>query len=291
MFRQPLTIELAAATSIAAKAGLGPVTPEVLHLGNHTSVRLSPWPIVARIASGSSFDFSDDGLARELTVAGHLASRGVPSVRPAKAVAPGPYLENDCAITLWDYVDGRHIDTEADQRLAAVSLHEIHLALADVPAELPSFITKVESCETILANPDQAPKLAPGDRLFLQQLYESLRAELGGIGGAWQPLHGDPHLSNALITASGAVWMDLESVCVGPLEWDIGFLPVATWSEFTGIDSGLMRLFADVRSMCVATWCWAEFDRSAATAETAIYHLGELKTRFSRVRRTNCRGA
>jgi hypothetical protein len=30
----------------------------------------------------------------------------------------------------------------------------------------------------------------------------------------------------------------------------------------------------------VATWCWAEFDRSAATKEAAIYHLGKLKRRF-----------
>jgi hypothetical protein len=281
MLRQPLSVELTAAAQVAAKAGLGNVAPEVLHLGNHTSARLSPWPIVARIASGSTFDYANESIGAELAIAAHLANHGAPSVRPAGAVAPGPYLENHCAITLWEFVDGRAAITEADQRIAAASLREVHTGLADVLTDLPSFIAKVESCETILTSPDQASKLASGDRLFLLRLYERLHAELEAIGGTWQPLHGDAHLANAMITQARGIWMDLESVCLGPLEWDIGFLPSATWCEFGNIDKGLIRFLADVRSLCVATWCWAEFDRSAATKEAAIHHLGELRRRFS----------
>jgi hypothetical protein len=280
MLRQPVTTELTAATLVAAKVGLGAVKPEVLHLGNHTSALLRPWPIVARIASGTSFDLSDDGIGRELSIAAHLARREAPSVRPTTAVAPGPYVESDCAITLWEFVVGRPVVAGADERLAAASLKDVHSALADVVADLPSFITKVESCETILTNSNDAPMLDWNDRRFLERLYEQLRSDLGTIGGTWRPLHGDPHVGNARITDRGAVWMDLESVCLGPLEWDIGFLPTATWSEFSGIDPSLMRLFEDVRSMCVATWCWAEFDRSAGTKEAAIHHLCELKGRF-----------
>jgi hypothetical protein len=134
MFRQPLTTELTAATSVAAKAGLGVVTPEVLHLGDHTTVRLAPWPIVARIASGSSFDLSHEGLARELAIAGHLASRGAPTVRPTTTPAPGPYLAGDCAITLWEFIEGRTVTTEADEVAAAASLQLVHRALADLDA-------------------------------------------------------------------------------------------------------------------------------------------------------------
>jgi Ser/Thr protein kinase RdoA (MazF antagonist) len=178
-------------------------------------------------------------------------------------------------------VDGRAVATEDDEFMAAASLKLVHSALADVDADLPSFITKVESCETILMNPAQAPKLVGSDRLFLEKLYEMLRKDLSGIGGAWQPLHGDTHLGNVIITGSGAIWMDLEAACLGPLEWDIVNLPISTWSKFSAVDVGLMRLFADVRSLCVAVWCWAEFDRSAATAEAAIHHLGVLKDRLS----------
>ena len=281
MLRQPLTTELTAATSAAAKAGLGVVTPEVLHLGDHTTVRLAPWPIVARIASGTSFDFSHESLARELAIAGHLASRGAPTVRPTTTPAPGPYLEDHCAITLWEFVDGRAVATEADEIAAAVSLQMVHRALADLDVHLPSFTTKVESCETILMNPAEAPKLGRDDRLFLEKLYATLREALNVPTATWQPLHGDAHLGNVLLADSGAIWMDLEAACLGPIEWDVVNLPVATWSQFNGIDTALTRLFADVRSLCVGVWCWAEFDRSAATAEAAIYHLGELKARFS----------
>jgi hypothetical protein len=281
MLRQPLKTELSASVVAASKAGLGDVTPEVLHLGNHTSVRLAPWPIVARIASGSSFDFSYGSISRELTVATHLAIRKAPSVRPLRGAAPGPYLENDCAITLWELVDGRGVATADDELMAAASLKKIHSALADLDTELPSFIAKVESCETILNDPAQATKLEGTDRLFLEELYGVLRRDLNGAGGAWQPLHGDTHIGNVLVSGSGAIWMDLEAACFGPLEWDVVNLPVATWPEFTPVDPSLMRLFADVRSLCLAVWCWAEFDRSPETSEAAIHHLANLKIRFS----------
>jgi Ser/Thr protein kinase RdoA (MazF antagonist) len=165
--------------------------------------------------------------------------------------------------------------------MAAASLKKIHSALANLEADLPSFITKVESCETILKDPAQALELGATDRLFLEELYAALRRDLNGVGGTWRPLHGDTHVGNVLVTGSGAIWMDLEAACVGPIEWDIVNLPIATWSEFAGIDLDLMRLFADVRSLCLAVWCWAEFDRSPETSEAAIHHLGNLKARFS----------
>lgn len=280
MRRQPLDVELAAATRAAAEAGLGPVTPEVLHLGNHTSVRLTPWPIVARIASGTSFDLSEAGIGRELTVGTFLARRNAPSVRPASRVSPGPNFQDDCAITFWEVVDGRGVVSEADERMAAASLKDLHSALADFETDLPSFVEKVASCGDILADAEQAPRLASSDRCFLQRLYQRLCNDLQRIGGTWQPIHGDAHSGNALITNAGAVWMDLESVCVGPVEWDIGFLPPETWSEFERADAALIRQLADVRSSCVATWCWAEFDRSSAAREAAVHHLDKLKRRF-----------
>jgi hypothetical protein len=280
MLRRPLETELKAASLAAAKAGLGPVTPEAVHLGNHTTARLWPLPVVARIASGTSFDFSPASLAREIEIGRHLADRHAPAVRPIRDAPPGPYLGDDCAVTLWELVDGRAAASEADEFMAAASLRRVHAALADVAVDLPLFTTKIESCDTLLSDPAEAPKLAPGDRAFLERIYGTLREEVNSVPGRWQPLHGDTHIGNVLITDSGAVWMDLEAACVGPVEWDVVNLPIATWPEFPGIDADVMRLFVEVRSLCVAVWCWAEFDRSEATAEAAVDHLQRLKTRF-----------
>lgn len=281
MLRQPLDVELAAAAAVAARVGLGDVTPELIHLGNHTTARLSPWPLVARIASGTTYDPADPGLERELAVASHLARQEAPTIRPADAVSPGPYHEGGCAISLWEHAIGRPVGTAADAVAAAESLQRIHIALADYQADLPPFTAKVRSCETILHDPARATALAAEDRLFLQDLHKRMCRDLSGVGGTWQPLHGDAHVGNALVTDAGAIWLDWESVCVGPREWDVGFLPPATWTAFPGIDKRLVRKLADARSFCVATWCWAEFDRSAATREAAIYHLQRLKRRFA----------
>ena len=280
MQRLPLTRELEAAAAAAAEAGLGAVTPELLHLGNHTSVRLRPWPIVARIASGTSFDLSAESINQELAVARHLASRDAPAVRPAPGISPGPYLADDCAVTLWEFVDGRPVVSQDDQFIAAASLGRIHAALFDIEVELPNYIQKIQSCDAILSNPAEAPSLALNDRRFLGSLYEILLEKLDRAEMVRQPLHGDPHLGNVLINGSVAIWMDLESACIGPVEWDIASLPSATWPMFSAINTDLAELLSNVHSLCVAVWCWAEFGRSAATSEAAIYQLDQLKTRF-----------
>lgn len=281
MFRLSLETELSAAREIALKVGLEGATPELLHVGNHTSVRLAPWPFVARIASGTSFDFSSNGLALELRVGAHLQSRGAPAACPATTVDPGPHVEQNCAITLWDFVDGRPIEGPGDEHIAARALGLVHHALSDIPLDLPSYLEKVESCEEILGDPAQAPELAAADRRFLSSLYGRLRERLPTRAEAWQPLHGDTHVGNVRISGARAIWMDLESACLGPLEWDVVNLPRQTWSQFPKLDNDLLHLFADVRSLCIATWCWAEFERSDACREAAAFHLRELKQGFA----------
>lgn len=46
-------------------------------------------------------------------------------------------------------------------------------------------------------------------------------------------LHGDPHNGNVVLTRSAPRWLEFESVCSGPLEWDLSALPVVRTSSFT----------------------------------------------------------
>jgi len=277
--RKSVETELAAARAVARRAGLGAVEPQILKLAKHTSVRLTPLPIVARIQSNESLDQAHASASRELTVAGHLAARGAPSVRPASEVGPGPYVENDCTITLWKLLDGRAAGDDTDALLAARALKAVHAALADFLTDLPSFTATIDSCESILADAE-LPAAQPNDRLLLQRLYADLRDELSRRELVHWPLHGDTHFANVLVTDSGAIWMDLEAVCTGPLEWDVVTLPSSTWSEFGSLDADLMRLLGDLKSLCVTAWCWADLDRSAEMAEAAAHHLGVLRGRF-----------
>lgn len=275
--RKSLKTELRAAQAVAAKVGLGETQPEVLKLAHHTTVRLAPTDFVARIQPRDSSD--DPKLIRELMVASHLASRAAPAVRPTANVNPGPHFESGCAITLWELVAGR---TAADRDAipAASALQQVHRALDDIRIPLPPFTVAFKSCERILAAEAEAPMLGASDRLFLQKLYGELRQELGRRELRCRPLHGDAHLGNVLVTAAGAIWLDLDDVCMGPIEWDVAALPRAAWSQFYGIDRNLTQLLADLRSLCVSLWCWADFERNADTRESAIDHLNALKARF-----------
>ncbi|HWI88450.1 MAG TPA: aminoglycoside phosphotransferase family protein [Sphingomicrobium sp.] len=277
--RQPLERELAAAREVAARAGLGQTEPKILNLAHHTTVHLSPTPIAARIC-GASIG-SDAKLRRELQVARHLASRGAPTVRPASTISAGPYFENGCAITLWEFVSGRPPETAADTMRAAQALQRVHTALQGAPRPLPSFTVAFDSCERILSNPPQSELLDSSDRVFLQTIYTELREQLSRRELDLRPLHGDAHLGNVLLTNPGAVWMDLDDVCTGPLEWDVACLPGEAWAEFPGIDRELVQLLNALRRVCVTVWCWADSDRSSETREAAIDHLQQLKTRFA----------
>ncbi len=278
--RKPVEAEIAAARLVAERAGLGAIEPQVLKLAKHTSVRLAPLPIVARIQSSEPIDRAHASASRELTVASHLAARHAPSVRATALVEPGPYVENGCTITLWQLVEGRAVETDADALMAHRALMAVHQGLEDIDIDLPSFTVAVGLCESILSDPAELPLVSSENRVFLERLYADLREELSRRELVCQPLHGDAHFGNVLMTNSGPLWMDLEAVCTGPREWDFLSLPSECWPEFGEFDSVLISLLADLRSLCVSVWCWADFDRSDEVAEAAIYHLDVLKARY-----------
>jgi Ser/Thr protein kinase RdoA (MazF antagonist) len=275
--RKSLQAELRAAQAVAANAGLGDIQPEILKLAHHTTVRLAPTDVVARIQTRDNAD--DPKLFRELMVASHLASRAAPAVRPAAKVNPGPHFEGGCAITLWQLVAGRPA-ADGDAIPAASALQHVHRALDDMRIPLPPFTVAFESCERILDAEAEAPMLGASDRLFLQELYRELRQDLDGRELRCRPLHGDAHLGNVLVTTAGAIWLDLDDVCMGPIEWDVACLPRDAWSQFDRIDRNLTQLLADLRSLCVSLWCWADFERNADTRQAAVNHLNALKARF-----------
>jgi hypothetical protein len=275
MNRRSLEAEIVAARTTAAKAGLDAVEPEVVKLGKHATLKLVPLPIVARVGSASSVL----SMEREISVGHKLAALDAPVVRPIEG-SPGPYIEHGCAITFWDFIAGRKPKGRKDSLAAARALQRVHEALTAADPQLPPFTVAIDSCEATLSDPTETPSLSPSDRRFLQGLQANLRQQLKRHHFSDQPLHGDAHLANVLITNAGPVWMDLESICCGPLEWDIINLPKETWSEFSGLDGELMQLLMQVRSLCVAIWCWADFGRNDEISEAATYHLNKLKARF-----------
>lgn len=281
MARMSVGEELAAAKAVASRLRIGPVEPVVVKLAKHTTVRLAPLPLIARVRSATCPAQAGKSLASELLIARYLAFRQAPAVRPAIGIDPGPHFENGCAMTLWELVPHCAAESEADTRMAAQALRRLHEAFEPFGGALPSFTVAIATCKDILAVQARTPELEAGNRTFLSMLYARLREELSSHTYKSVPLHGDAHLGNVLLTDAGAVWADLEAACKGPREWDIANLPETTWSEFDEIDPDLIRCLADLRSLCAAVWCWADRGRSSEVDEAAEHHLLSLKARFA----------
>lgn len=281
MARMSVGEEAAAVKTVATKLCVGSVEPAVIKLAKHTTIRLAPLPLIARVQSAVPYDQAGGSLASELLIARYLAFQQAPTVRPAIGIDPGPHFENGCTMTLWEFVPHRAAESEGDMRMAAQALRRFHEAFEPFDGALPSFAAAIASCQDILAAQDRTPKLKAGNRAFLGILYARLHENLSRFTYKSVPLHGDAHLGNVLLTDAGAVWADLEATCRGPREWDIVNLPEATWSEFGKVDPDLMRCLAHLRSLCTAIWCWADYGRSSEVNEAAEHHLCSLKACFA----------
>jgi Ser/Thr protein kinase RdoA (MazF antagonist) len=271
---------VAAVVHVAQSLGIESAAPVLLHASQHISIRSSPTGPVARVVL-------DDGtsatkLRQELRVARYLASRGAPIVEPVTGPAAGPHFFDGFAMTFWEFV--AHIPPEEDnaQHIAyiAAALRRLHHHLADLPGELPNFWVKIERCRDLLQSPLALPALNADDRRFLLTTYDRLRISMERLPVRLATIHGDAHWGNVFITSDRALWNDFEDVCVGPREWDIGWLPAAEWVAFGPLDRDALVVLGYLRSFCVSVWCW-DLAELPGKREAAEYHLGYLRGQVS----------
>ena len=266
-----------AAAAVADRLGMAPIMPVVLRDSNHTSIHLAPFPVVARVAA-SSAGRGAAALSAELSVAEYLARAGAPIAAPTIDLPPGPHLEKDWAITLWQFVAHRPAG-ERDVIVAAEALRDIHAALSSSPGQLPSFETAIDACRDLLHDKTGLPALAGPDKDFLIREHDRLQRLLTTMALTPIAIHGDPHLGNVLMASHGPRWTDWESACVGPVEWDLSCLPEAALAVVPPVNAQLLAVLRDLRSACVAVWCWAEPDRAPEKRRAAEYHLRRLRGR------------
>ncbi|MDZ5698690.1 aminoglycoside phosphotransferase family protein [Chelativorans sp. M5D2P16] len=276
MSRPDLHDEIAVVSTICRDLGLGEVTPTILKTAHHTTLLISPLTIVARVQSSEPIDAARQRAIREVAVARHLAARSAPVVAPLVDQA-GPHIVASSVVTLWPYVKHERTADEADAALAATTLASVHEALLDFRGKLPPYTQAMDRCWAVLADNGASAALSRHDRDLLKTQYRRLRHEVEETTRDWVPLHGDAHLGNLLLGERGPLWTDFEDACRGPREYDIAGLPLAAWSHFSDADQALVRRYADLKSVCVAVWCWANVSRSTEILEAAEYHLHRVR--------------
>ncbi|PXY33945.1 phosphotransferase family protein [Prauserella flavalba] len=252
-----VTRAVAAAVETARGLGLPSVAPVVLADRSNVLVRLGH--VVARVPATTLLTRPGVAgwLARDVRLATFLSGLGAPVVPPSTDPPPGPHLGKGLPLTFWRYVRHDPARSPAPAEVAT-SLAQVHEALRGYPGELPS--------DGPVAELHRMLGLLAGD---LGDALHALRARAGEVAGSVaratgpvQPLHGDAHPGNLLLTDEGPLWTDFEDTWRGPLAWDLAVLArtslldgAAALAAYPGRpDPAELAPFAELRRLFGVCW-------------------------------------
>jgi hypothetical protein len=210
-----------AVSHVARDHGLHPSgEPRVIHEGSNLLLHLHPAPVVARVATTTAMVREGDAwLTREVAVAGHVASKGAPSVAPSAELPPGPHVFSGLTMTFWEYV--HEVPGPADPKRAGQALRDCHDALRSYEGDLPRMAVMREA-ERIIERFAADGTLSDDDAGLLREAAAANRNRLKQLDLPLQAVHGDSHLGNTINTADGPIWTDWEDTCLAPRQWDLG---------------------------------------------------------------------
>ncbi|WP_078857333.1 aminoglycoside phosphotransferase family protein [Streptomyces sp. NBRC 109706] len=239
----------AAVISLAASLGLPVNDAIVLHNSNKLALRLTPADVFARVAP-----VGQEVARFEVDVAQRLAEVGSPVCSLEPRVEPDVYLCDGFVVTLWVY----HEPVSGVLRSAdyATALHQLHAGMRQVDLPSPRFTDRVTQAQEVVARPDRSPELAETDRVFLAATLAGLRHMIEERGAAEQLLHGEPHPGNVLNTGEGPLFIDFETCCRGPVEFDLAHVPEAVCAYYPNIDQDLLEDCRHLVLAVVAAWRW-----------------------------------
>jgi hypothetical protein len=207
---------LRAALDTLRDHGIEPDRCDILQDGSTLVARLTG-DLVARVVQDR--DGPRQGTAwfeREHAVALHLTRRGAPVVPLHDALPPGPHWRDGFPLNFWRYVE--ILDRTPDPRQAGQTLRQCHEALRDLAESLPR-LAILHEAQSLLVERELLPK---DEQSLVRRRLQTALAALENAPA--QPLHGDAHEGNLLVTADGLLWSDWEDAFIGPVEWDLASL-------------------------------------------------------------------
>jgi hypothetical protein len=267
---------MAAARSTASSLDLVVDDAIVLNDSNKLTLRLLPCDLVARVAP-----VADQIALFEIELAQRLAESGSPVAGPEPRVEPRVHERDGFVVTLWTYYEPvtPALVSPADYANALKRLHD-GMRKLDVPT--PHFTDRVEQAEQLVASRDHTPALADADREVLGDTLRRLRRVVGERGRAEQLLHGEPHPGNVLNTKDGLLFIDLETCCRGPVEFDLAHAPEEVSEHYPGIDQDLLRECRILVLAMITTWRWDRGDQLPNGRRLGTEWLGQIRAALDR---------
>jgi hypothetical protein len=267
---------MAAAMSAASSLDLTVGDAIVLHDSNKLTLRLLPCDVLARVAP-----VADQVAQFEIEVAQRLAGSGCPVAGLEPRVDPRVYERDGFAVTLWTYYEPA-APPEISPAGYAGALQRLHagMRLLDIPA--PHFTDRVEQAQQLVAARDHTPALAEADRELLGETLRSLRRVISDRSAAEQLLHGEPHPGNVLATKNGLLFIDLETCCRGPVEFDLAHAPEEVSEHYPGVNHDLLRECRILVLAMITTWRWDRGDQLPNGRQLGIQWLSQIRAALDR---------
>jgi hypothetical protein len=245
----------AAATSICAGLELSADDAIVVHNSNKLALRVLPCDVFARVSH-----VGQEVAQLEIELAQRLAETESPVARLEPRVEPRVYERDGFAITFWTFYES--VSTpELSPAGYANALEQLHVGMARIDVATPHFTDRVEEAQQLIASRDLTPELADADRELLGTTLQGLRQAISDRGAPEQLLHGEPHPGNVLNTENGPWFIDLETCCRGPVEFDLAHVPKDVSECYPNVDQELLSDCRLIVLAMVAAWRWDRGDQ------------------------------
>jgi hypothetical protein len=270
-----------AGVRVAEQYGLHVGEPVLLRSTNNLVAWLGPSPVVAKIGLGHQ-----RGLSTEIAVAAELSALGAPIVGPASEFPAVVHRHDDFQITFWRY-HPQPPDVDIPDEAVAAALKSFHASCAQISAELratlPSYLAELDSVSELLRDADRLSALPTKDRLLLIRVFDDARQRLQveSCADGHAVIHGAPHPYNVLLVDGAPRFIDFETTCVGPVEWDLAHTsPDAAAHDAGAVNRQLLETCRDLVRVNTAAWCWADVNRGDLRSHAEM-HLACVRERFA----------
>ncbi|HUL28165.1 MAG TPA: aminoglycoside phosphotransferase family protein [Streptosporangiaceae bacterium] len=267
---------MAAAMLTASSLDLSVDDAIVLHDSNKLTLRLLPCDVVARVAP-----VAHQVAQLEIELAQRLAKSQSPVAALDPRVEPRVYERDGFVVTLWTYYEpAAHREVSPADYVNALRRLHAGMRKLDVPA--PHFTDRVEQAQQLVASRNHTPALAEADRELLGNTLRRLRRVIGERGGAEQLLHGEPHPGNVLTTKNGLLFIDLETCCRGPVEFDLAHAPEEVSKHYPDVSHDLLGECRILVLAMIATWRWDRGDQLPNGRQLGIEWLSQIRAALDR---------
>ncbi|MCK1795751.1 aminoglycoside phosphotransferase family protein [Streptomyces sp. XM4193] len=264
---------VAAATSIASSLGLPVDRSTVLQNSNKLSLRLLPCDVLARVAPAGQHvaEF-------EVELAQRLADARCPVAALDPRTEPRVHELDAYVVTFWTHHTSSAAGEELPPAAYADALARLHRGMKQVDTAAPRFTDGAAHAQHLVDHHDLTPELPLHDRQLLSETLRTLRRRFDACGASEQLIHGEPHPGNLLLTEHGPLFIDLETCCRGPIEFDLAHAPEEVANHYPGVDRDLLH---DCRLLVLAmitTWRWDRTDQLPDGRRLATEWLARLRS-------------